>query len=392
MSWLGHETLRGRDLLCSQTLLVFASLLMSAGGLVIRDLATTAKGTAEAGALTRGLASTVAEETDQIGVLMGTFSRMFAPLEAQSGDINPFAVASDVSEERHPLMPAISGGSDAPLTEVSDRRGLAALVSSPAVELDDQVLVLDNGTDVRQALQGLAAATYDLILRPAAPGSRAALPSSSVWRSSQIHLLPSGLPPLSRSERATLTALHGLIAARDAGTGAHSERVRVYALTVARAHGMTEVEMRDIEHGVVLHDIGKIGIPDSILLKPGPLTPDEWKVMRTHPTVGRKLIENIPFLAGAVPIIYHHHERWDGTGYPEGLRGEDIPLGARIFAVADALDAMTFDRPYSRAVSLEAAQEEICRCRATHFDPAVVATFMTIPLCVFEELRRRTAC
>jgi HD-GYP domain-containing protein (c-di-GMP phosphodiesterase class II) len=199
------------------------------------------------------------------------------------------------------------------------------------------------------------------------------------------------LPPLTRGERATITALHDLIAARDAGTGAHSERVRLYALAVAHAHGMTEAETRDIEHGVILHDIGKIGIPDSILLKPGPLTPDEWKVMRTHPAVGRRLVEHIPFLAGAVPIVYHHHERWDGNGYPDGLRGEHIPLGARIFAVADALDAMTFDRPYSRAVSLEAARAEIDRCAGTHFDPAVVATFLSIPLTVFEELRRRAS-
>jgi len=165
--------------------------------------------------------------------------------------------------------------------------------------------------------------------------------------------------------------------------------VRVYAVAIARAYGMPEAELRDIEHGVMLHDIGKIGIPDSILLKPGPLSPEEWKVMRTHPEIGRRLVEHIPFLAGAVPIVYHHHERWDGNGYPEGLRGEGVPLGARIFAVADSLDAMTFDRPYSRAVPLEAAREEIARCSGTHFDPAVVSTFLAIPLEALEELRRR---
>jgi len=111
--------------------------------------------------------------------------------------------------------------------------------------------------------------------------------------------------------------------------------------------------------------------------------------MRTHPEVGRRFVEHIPFLAGAVPTVYYHHERWDGNGYPEGLRGEDIPLGARIFSVADALDAMIFDRPYSRAVSLEAAREEIGRCAGTHFDPAVVSTFMAIPPSVLEELCRR---
>jgi HD-GYP domain-containing protein (c-di-GMP phosphodiesterase class II) len=210
-----------------------------------------------------------------------------------------------------------------------------------------------------------------------------------VWRSGEISLLPAGLRPLSPGERATLNALHGLIAARDVGTGTHSERVRVYAVAIARAHGIPEAELRDIEHGVILHDIGKIGIPDSILLKPGPLTPDEWKVMRTHPEVGRGVIQHIPFLAGAISIVYHHHERWDGNGYPDGLCGEGIPLGVRIFSVADALDAMTFDRPYSRAVSLEAARDEIARCAGTHFDPAVVSTFLAIPLETLVELRRR---
>ena len=267
---------------------------------------------------------------------------------------------------------------------------LEALMGARPAE-ERSVLVLNGDIDVRLALEGLSDPAYDLILRPVPSEAMSGRMTGDVWHWSEMRLLPAGLPPLSRGERATLTALHDLIVARDAGTGAHSERVRLYALAVAHAHGMTEAEMRDIEHGVVLHDIGKIGIPDSILLKPGPLTPDEWKVMRTHPEVGRRLVEHIPFLAGAVPIVYHHHERWDGNGYPEGLRGEHIPVGARIFAVADALDAMTFDRPYSRAVSFEAAREEICRCAGTHFDPAVVSTFLSIPLSIFEELRRRAS-
>ena len=295
-----------------------------------------------------------------------------------------------VISEAPVLLHAISGGSDAPRWP-EPRVGVEALVGPPPAGPDERgVLVLNGALDVRLALEGRSDAAYDLILRPAASEVSCRMTGEN-WRASEIRLLPSGLPPLSRGERATITALHDLIAARDAGTGAHSERVRLYALAVAHAHGMTEAETRDIEHGVILHDIGKIGIPDSILLKPGPLTPDEWKVMRTHPEVGRRLVEHIPFLAGAVPIVYHHHERWDGNGYPEGLRGESIPLGARIFAVADALDAMTFDRPYSRAVSLEAARAEIDRCAGTHFDPAVVATFMSIPLTVFEELRRRAS-
>jgi HD-GYP domain-containing protein (c-di-GMP phosphodiesterase class II) len=148
-----------------------------------------------------------------------------------------------------------------------------------------------------------------------------------------------------------------------------------------------EADLRVLEHGVLLHDIGKIGIPDAILLKPGPLTPAEWQVMRTHPEIGRRLVERIPFLLGAVPVVYHHHERWDGTGYPLGLSGEAIPLGARIFAVADAFDAMTVDRPYSRAIGLPEARERIRTSAGSHFDPAVVETFLGIPLEALRAIR-----
>jgi HD-GYP domain-containing protein (c-di-GMP phosphodiesterase class II) len=148
--------------------------------------------------------------------------------------------------------------------------------------------------------------------------------------------------------------------------------------------------LRDLAHGVLLHDIGKIGIPDAILLKPGPLTPEEWAIMRTHPEIGKRLIERIPFLRGAVPIVYSHHEKWDGSGYPCALRGEEIPLGARIFAVVDAFDAMTFDRPYSRAVPFDAAKAEIKRCAGTHFDPTVVDGFLKVPESLLDEIRRRS--
>jgi diguanylate cyclase (GGDEF)-like protein len=190
-------------------------------------------------------------------------------------------------------------------------------------------------------------------------------------------------------QRAVIAALAAAIAARDMATYAHSRRVQAYAVAIARAHGVGEEELRDIAWGVLLHDIGKIGIPDDILFKPGPLTPDQWQAMRTHPDIGRRILEGIPFLRGAVRVVYHHHERWDGTGYPVGLRGEAIPLGARIFAVADAFDAMTFDRPYSQARSFEAAREEVARSAGTHFDPAVVATFLAMPLEALLDIGRR---
>jgi diguanylate cyclase (GGDEF)-like protein len=577
MSWLGHEPLYARDLLWSQALLVFTGLLMAAGGLVIWDLGTTVRRTAETVAATSRVESAVAEKSDQIGALMSSFSRMLGTIETQTGEIKDFATRLDAAyrelestnarlkevsfkdevtrlynrrffsirlEEEvaryrrfnHPvsvvlldlddfkavndelghaigdetlrdvgglllkhsrginvicryggdefavllvetpkagaqiyadrirhvlvhhlfpherrisasfgiatmpedvgadaedliraadealyaakpagknrvsthegaaqpataavsvMLPEISGASDGPGAGLLrgpsvPEPALEALVGTrSATRSEGGVVVLNGRGNVRTALETLDGAAYDFILRPAAADRAGDRDPEDVWRSGEICLLPSGLRPLSPGERATLAALHGLIAARDLGTGAHSERVRIYAMAIARAYGMPEAELRDIEHGVMLHDIGKIGIPDSILLKPGPLSPDEWKVMRTHPEVGRRVIQDIPFLAGAVPIVHHHHERWDGTGYPDCLRGGDIPLGARIFAVADALDAMTFDRPYSRAVSLEAAREEIARCGGTHFDPAVVSTFIEIPLRELEELRRR---
>jgi response regulator RpfG family c-di-GMP phosphodiesterase len=284
--------------------------------------------------------------------------------------------------------------------------GLEFLKQARSVDSDAVVLVLTGVGDVRTAVESLTNGAYDFILKPVKPGdlidaAQRALDHrrERISRREQHELLErrvaeatselqATLRRLEDTYRTTLEALGSAIDTRDVGTHGHSRRVRGYSLVIARAHGVPDSELRDIEHGVLLHDIGKIGIPDAILLKPGPLTPSEWKVMRRHPEIGRRLVEKIPFLRGAVPIVYHHHERWDGTGYPLGLSGEAIPLGARIFAVADALDAMTFDRPYSRAVTFETARDEIQRCASTHFDPGVVATFLGIPLDVFAAIRQ----
>ena len=286
--------------------------------------------------------------------------------------------------------------------------GLEFLKLARKFDADAAVIVLTGVGDVKTAIESLKVGAYDFIIKPVnvdellIAAERAVERRQLLIERREYHTLLERrveeatrdlalmLPELQDTYRATLEALGSALDTRDVGTEAHSRRVHGYALTIARAHGVTEEEIKDIEHGVLLHDIGKIGIPDAILLKPGPLTPEEWIVMRTHPEVGRRLIERIPFLRGAVPIVYHHHERWDGSGYPLGLRGDTIPLGARIFAVADALDAMTFDRPYSKAVSYEAACREIERCASTHFDPAVVRTFLSIPEAIFAEIRRRS--
>ena len=286
--------------------------------------------------------------------------------------------------------------------------GLEFLKTVRELDPDAAVIMLTGVGDLKIAVESLKVGAYDFIIKPVNVDELLIAAERAVEhrqllierREYQITLerrvgeatrdLALTLRELQDTYRATLEALGSALDTRDVGTEAHSRRVHGSALTIARAHGVPERDIKDLEHGVLLHDIGKIGIPDAILLKPGPLTPEEWIIMRTHPEVGRRLIERIPFLRGALPIVYHHHEKWDGTGYPLGLRGEAIPVGARIFAVADAFDAMLFDRPYSKAVPYEAARQEIQRCAGTHFDPAVVETFLSIPETVFEEIGRRS--
>lgn len=184
---------------------------------------------------------------------------------------------------------------------------------------------------------------------------------------------------LTWSYDATLRALGTALDARDMATEEHSQRVRYHAEQIARRLGVSDRDLRIISQGALLHDLGKIGVPDAILRKPGRLTAEEQLLMRQHPLIGYRMIADIPFLAEAAPIVLHHHESFDGTGYPFGLEGVRIPLGARIFAVADALDATTSDRPYRQARSLTAALAEVVRCRGTQFDPGVVDALLAIP-------------
>jgi HD-GYP domain-containing protein (c-di-GMP phosphodiesterase class II) len=134
----------------------------------------------------------------------------------------------------------------------------------------------------------------------------------------------------------------------------------------------------DISYGALLHDVGKIGVPDAILLKPGKLTDAEWEVMRRHTVIGHQMIGRIKFLRGAADIVLHHHERWAGGGYPTGISGEEIPLGARIFSIIDTFDAMTSKRPYKEALPIATARAEILRCAGTQFDPSLVKEFLQI--------------
>jgi putative nucleotidyltransferase with HDIG domain len=187
------------------------------------------------------------------------------------------------------------------------------------------------------------------------------------------------LQDLEQSYDYTLEALGGALDAKDAETEGHCQRVTAFTITIAKAMGVDKATMRQIARGAFLHDIGKMGIPDSILRKPGPLTTEEREIMRRHCEIGYSVLERIPFLKEAAEIVLAHQECFNGSGYPRGLRGEQIPIGARIFAVADTLDAMISDRPYRKALPISAAREEIRRHAGTQFDPQVVQVFLSMP-------------
>ncbi|MFQ5844037.1 MAG: HD domain-containing phosphohydrolase [Planctomycetota bacterium] len=194
---------------------------------------------------------------------------------------------------------------------------------------------------------------------------------------------------LRESYDATLEALVQAIESRDSETKHHCRRVQEYALMLADRVGVTPEERINIGYGALLHDVGKIGVPDAILLKPDTLTEEEWSTMRNHTLIGYKMVSRIKFLKGATDIVLYHHERWDGSGYPYRISGEDIPLGARIFSVIDAFDAIASERVYKEAVPVDEALCEIGRCSGTQFDPTIVQKFLEIPMEELIAVRQR---
>lgn len=202
--------------------------------------------------------------------------------------------------------------------------------------------------------------------------------------------LDRALDSLEDAYRATLRALTTALETRDSETHGHSERVVSYSLRLGREYGLQREEMKALEFGSLLHDIGKIGVPDSILRKPSKLTEEEWVRMREHPLHGQQILRGIEFLQGAARVVAQHHEKWDGTGYPLGLRAQDIDVCARIFSVADAFDAITSDRVYRRGKSYEAAAQELDDWAGKQFDPKVVEAFHRVPREDWDELHRRS--
>ena len=189
--------------------------------------------------------------------------------------------------------------------------------------------------------------------------------------------LEEALASLKTTYLETIRSLAFVVEAKDAYTGQHLERCRAYGVALLVEMGVAG-DHPDAEYGFLLHDVGKIGVPERILSKPGPLTAAEWRVMRSHPVIGYQMLENIPHMTTAAEIVRCHHEMFDGSGYPERRRGEQIPLPARAFSIVDAFDAMTTDRPYRPALGVDHAAAELARMAGTQFDPEVVKVFLPL--------------
>ncbi len=259
--------------------------------------------------------------------------------------------------------------------------------------------------DLSTALEAMRRGAYDYILKPFEKEQlfvcvRRALEHRHVVLENRNHQrnleklvtertaqLRSALAQLEQSYDQTLDALGGALDLRDAETEGHCQRVKAFTLAIAEAMRVERDLLPRLARAAFLHDIGKMAIPDQILRKPGPLTIEERDIMRQHCEIGYRMLIRIPFLRDAAEIVLSHQEFFNGTGYPRGLKAEQIPLGARIFAVADALDAMISDRPYRRALPISHAREEITRCSGTQFDPRVVEVFLSLPDSLWSELR-----
>jgi len=283
--------------------------------------------------------------------------------------------------------------------------GLKLLTELRAEDPDVPVIMVTAMHDISIALEAIRAGAYDYILKPfekdqlhlsvrrALEHRRLVMDNRTYQNDLEMLVaertqqLSIALQDLEQSYDYTLEALGGALDAKDAETEGHSKRVTAFTIAIARQLGLSPEQIRVIARGAFLHDIGKMAIPDAILLKPSKLQVDEQKVMREHCARGYQMLRKIPFLQEAAEIVYSHQEHYDGSGYPRKLRGEEIPLGARIFAVADTLDAITSDRPYRKAATFSAARLEIKRCAGTQFDPKVVEVYLSLPDQLWEDLR-----
>ena len=289
-------------------------------------------------------------------------------------------------------------------------RGMSGIEMIPrAQELspDTLIIMVSGSQDVESAVGAMRAGAFDYVLKPfdlelVEVAVRRALEHQLLLESKRCYEtylermiaqrtaeLDGALQSLEGAYRTTLKALVTALETRDSETHGHSERVVAFSLRLGQEMNLSDEELSSLEFGSLLHDVGKIGVPDAVLRKPAPLTEPEWYEMRKHPLHGEQILGGIGFLEGASRVVAQHHERWDGSGYPVGLRGEQIDLNARIFAVADAFDAIMSDRVYRVGKSYEAAAREIEEWAGRQFDPAVVEAFRRVPPEEWEALRRR---
>jgi putative nucleotidyltransferase with HDIG domain len=290
---------------------------------------------------------------------------------------------------------------------MADLDGIGLLERTKEKYPDMPVVMVTAVHDISVALTAIRNGAYDYLLKPFEREQLLATVSRALEnrrlkmenRNYQLNLeslveartdqLQAANASLERSYDITLEALGDALDLKDAETEGHSRRVTAFTIAIARQMGLASDQIRVIARGAFLHDFGKMAIPDAILRKPAKLTKDEMIIMQEHAYLGYQMLKKIPFLAEASEIVYSHQERYDGTGYPRHLKGEEIPLGARIFSVADTLDAITSDRVYRPAQTLEAAREEIKKWSGRQFDPEVVKVFLDMPDKIWEDLRHQ---
>ena len=283
--------------------------------------------------------------------------------------------------------------SQAVLSDVhmADMNGLEVTRNVLDLSPTTAVVLMTGNADLDMAIQALRLGASDFLLKPfdfktAECSVQAAITKKQSLRDTAQELarLKQRLQNLLATTKAAgISAMESFcktLEIRDVETYDHMRRVSNYACCLARKLGLSAQQQEDIQRGALLHDIGKVVVPDRILLKPGPLTEGEWSLMKKHVETGYRIVTGIPGLEQAAQTVRQHHERYDGSGYPQGLRGEQICLGARIFAVSDTYDAMTRDRPYRKGLSDDAAREEIRRHAGIQFDPRVVRAFLQIPV------------
>jgi putative nucleotidyltransferase with HDIG domain len=328
-------------------------------------------------------------------------SMIAATLERQGYDVQIAGGGHEASEtlDRNAF--------DLVLTDIvmQDGGGIALLERMHAQQPNLPVVMVTAIHDIGVAIDSMRRGAYDYLLKPferehllntvqRALEHRQALEESHNYQQNleqvvraRTEMLRQAMEDLEHSYDVTLEALGDALDLKDSETEGHSKRVTAYTIALARAMGISPAEIKIIARGAFLHDIGKMAIPDEILRKPGKLTAGEQELMREHCTRGYHMLRKIHFLSKAAEIVFTHQEHYDGSGYPSGTKGNDIPIGARIFAVADTLDAITSDRPYRIARTFDVAREEILRCSGTQFDPRVVETFLKIPNELWHELR-----